>query len=114
MTHLNSLLLELERTDRALTSVPFGDFTAFAAILDTRGTLLHNASQAIDTLKEAAPEYRIALVRSQEAASQALRQLILARHMLATEFSHLKQDQRLGDALRSQSDTPAPRVSLQG
>ncbi len=112
MTHSDPLFEQLEQADRELLAAGFGDFPALEATLARRAAAIQQAVETMDALRPAAGHHA-ALVRSREAGAQAMRQLILAKHLLSTELALLRQEQRLWDSLAGQSASPA-RVDCRG
>ncbi|MCC6340899.1 MAG: hypothetical protein IT166_01805 [Bryobacterales bacterium] len=110
MTHFFE---QLEQADRELLAAGFGDFPALEATLARRAAAIQQAMEDMDALRRPAAGHHAALVRSREAGAQAMRQLILAKHLLSTELALLRQEQRLWDSLAGQSASPA-RVDCRG
>ena len=108
MDDLSNILDDLRQVDSALSATELGDFAALEATLEKRACLVRRAAAALDALRPVTPEQYAALRRSHETGSAALRQLILAQHMLATELSQLKQEQRLWDTMSAQLGGSAP------
>lgn len=104
---------QLEQVDRELLAAGLGDFPALEATLAKRAAVIQQAAEAMDALRQPAAEHHAAFVRSREAGAQAMRQLILAKHLLSTELALLRQEQRLWDSLAGQSHSPA-RVDCRG
>lgn len=112
---LNEILKQLEVVDTALVTADPGDLPRITAVLEKRNHLIGRATAAIDALRQPAPEQQIALRRSREAGVTAMRQLILAKHLLSSEIASLKQEQRLWDTISGQVDGAAtPRVDIKG
>lgn len=115
MPELKEILEELETVDADLAKADAGDLERLAAVLQKRNRLIGAATAAIDALRQPTVEQQIALRRSREAGVAAMRQLILAKHMLSTEIASLKQEQRLWDTVSAQVASPAPpRVDWEG
>ncbi len=115
MPELNDILKELETVDADLAKTGNGDFARFSAVLEKRNRLIGQATAAIDALRQPTAEQQIALRRSREAGVAAMRQLILAKHLLSTEIASLKQEQRLWDTVSAQvSGAPQQRVDVKG
>ena len=115
MAELNEILQELETVDRDLAKADAGDLGRLAAVLQTRNRLIGEATAAIDALRQPTVEQQIALRRSREAGVAAMRQLILAKHLLSTEIASLKQEQRLWDTVSAQVGPAVPlRVDVEG
>ena len=104
---------QLEQVDRELLAAGLGDFPTIEAMLAKRAAVIQQATQAMDALRQPTAEHHAALVRSREAGAQAMRQLILAKHLLSTELSLIRQEQRLWDSLAGQSHSPS-RVDCRG
>ena len=115
MPQLNQILAELESVDLDLAKAGASDLTRLAGILRTRNRLIGEATAAIDALRQPTVEQQTALRRSREAGIGAMRQLILAKHLLSTEIASLKQEQRLWDTVSAQvGHTAPPRVDIKG
>lgn len=115
MPELTEILQELETVDADLAKADAGDLGRIAAALERRNRLIGQATSAIDALRQPTVEQQIALRRSREAGVTAMRQLILAKHMLSTEIASLKQEQRLWDTVSAQVGHSAPpRVNVEG
>lgn len=115
MPELKEILEELETVDTDLAKADAGDLERLATVLLKRNRLIGAATAAIDALRQPTAEQQIALRRSREAGVAAMRQLILAKHMLSTEIASLKQEQRLWDTVSAQVGPPAsPRVDWEG
>ncbi|MCC6392560.1 MAG: hypothetical protein IT167_18310 [Bryobacterales bacterium] len=106
-------LEQLEQADRELLAAGLGDFPVLEAALARRAAAIQQAAETMDALRQPTAEHHAALVRSHEAGAQAMRQLILAKHLLSTELALLRQEQRLWDSLAGQSHSPA-RVDCRG
>lgn len=115
MPELTEILQELETVDADLAKADAGDLGRIASVLQQRNRLIGQATSAIDALRQPTVEQQIALRRSREAGVTAMRQLILAKHMLSTEIASLKQEQRLWDTVSAQVGHSAPpRVNVEG
>ena len=115
MAELNDILRELEGVDADLVKTDASDLEKIAAVLQRRNRLIGEATAAIDALRQPTAEQQIALRRSREAGVTAMRQLILAKHLLSTEIGLLKQEQRLWDTVSAQVGKEGRgRVDLEG
>lgn len=115
MAELNDILRELEGVDADLVKTDTGDLEKIAAVLQRRNRLIGEATAAIDALRQPTAEQQIALRRSREAGVTAMRQLILAKHLLSTEIGLLKQEQRLWDTMSAQmGKEERGRVDVEG
>ncbi|MBL8178544.1 MAG: hypothetical protein JNK48_27980 [Bryobacterales bacterium] len=115
MQNLNEILQELETVDADLAIADAWDLGRIAAVLERRNRLIGEATAAIDALRQPTAEQQIALRRSREAGVSAMRQLILAKHLLSSEIASLKQEQRLWDTVSAQVRPSAPpRVDWEG
>ena len=102
MTELNTILRELEDVDADLVKADVGDLEKLALVLQKRNRVIGEATAAMNALREPSAEQQIALRRSREAGMTAMRQLILAKHLLSTEIASLKQEQRMWDTVSAQ------------
>lgn len=115
MPELNEILQELETVDADLAKADAGDLERLAAVLQKRNRLIGEATAAIDALRQPTAAQQLALRRSREAGVTAMRQLILAKHLLSTEIASLKQEQRLWDTVSAQvGHSGPPRVDVEG
>lgn len=103
---LDGQLSELAALDRTLKQTALGDVEALSKHVERRTALVQAAAAEIARLRQAGSvppvSTRAALERSMSDGMQSIRQIILAKHMLATELGRLKQEQRLLDALADQ------------
>jgi hypothetical protein len=99
---LNDIMRELESVDTDLVKTDVGDLEKLALVLEKRNRLIGVATAAMDALRQPNVEQQIALRRSREAGVTAMRQLILAKHLLSTEIASLKQEQRMWDTVSVQ------------
>lgn len=105
MEHLHP---QLEAIDRELCQTPAGDLDALQRIIEKRAAVIQQTVALLDHLRaEDRDEFRSALRQSLHAGQNGLRQLILAKHMLATELGELKREQRLAANLASQGESPS-------
>ena len=102
MPELSDILRELEGVDADLVRTDAGDTERLALVLEKRNSLIGVATAAMDALRHPTLEQQVALRRSREAGVTAMRQLILAKHLLSTEIGLLKQEQRLWDTVAAQ------------
>lgn len=115
MPELNDILHQLETVDADLAKSNLGDLDSVAAVLEMRSRLIGQATAAIDALRQPTPAQEIALRRSRESGVTAMRQLILAKHLLSTEIASLKQEQRLWDTVSAQVKAPPrPLLDVEG
>lgn len=102
-TQLTSHLAELGALDRALKQTALGDLPELTERIERRTAVVHAAAAEITRLRQAGsappPSVRAALEQSSRDGMQTIRQIILAKHLLATELGRLKQEQRLLEAL---------------
>jgi len=114
LPELNDILKLLDAVDGDLAKAGAGDLDHVAGVLGKRNALIGQAIAAIDALRQPTPEQHIALRRSREAGVTAMRQLIMAKHLLSTEIASLKQEQRLWDTVSAQVKAePNPRVDFE-
>ncbi len=113
---LQQTLAQLSELDHALKQTATGDFDALAGRLERRAGLVRAAAAEITRLRDAAQPppsgAREALEKSSQAGMHAMRQIILAKHMLSTELGRLKQEQRLLEALSSAEPATGGRLEI--
>ncbi len=114
--NLEEALVQLARLDAAIRNLDTGDTGRLSVHLAERAELVQAAASEIARLRGEAQAIpagtREALERSSSAGMHGMRQLILAKHMLATELGKLKQEQRLFDALTYGEAPVRPRLEI--
>ncbi len=118
MESLSMMVEDLAAADNDLSLAATGDFVELQALLTRRGVLLEAIARRLEQHGQGtdpvAPRQREALEASSLAGARALRQLIVAKHMLASELNQLRQMERLTDAICAGSSHARGRLDIQG
>jgi hypothetical protein len=112
MDDLSRMLEELAAADKLLARNVSADFADLEALLSRRGALLEAIARHSASLPR--EHVRDALHTSYQAGTRALRHLIVTKHMLATELNHLRQIERLTDALSMESSRSPGALDIHG
>lgn len=108
----------LEATDAEMNGAEMGDLARLQASIERRAELIQSAVAEMEQLRRAGAavpeESRLAMERSVNAGMRTMRQIILAKHMLATELGRLKQEQQLLDSLSTDEQRTGVRFELRG
>lgn len=108
---LQNLFEELELLDTQMRA-SLTDPTHMENLLARRSRLICDVAAMVHALRPPTPADEAALLRSQRAGAESLRQLLLARHLLANELAHVQQTARLVDEIGRQSAPPQDRIIL--
>ncbi len=118
MNGMPELIKAIEQTDDALNSASLDDPDALFGCLNQRSKLILQATETIDDLRKRGhlvpPEAGAALKRSYERGDNTLRQLILAKHQIASQLTQLKQEQLLLNDLTVQPETQSRICDVMG
>jgi hypothetical protein len=108
----------LETADAEMNGAEMGDLARLEASIGRRAGLIQSAVAEMEQLRRSgAPvpgESLLAMERSVNAGMRTMRQIILAKHMLATELGRLKQERQLLDSLSAAEPRTGVRVELRG
>lgn len=115
---LTKTLDELTELDSTMRLLEIGDCGRLAASLERRNQLVQTAAAEIARLRGSGTpvpaDTQRRLQASADAGMHTMRQVILAKHMLATELGRLKQEQRLFEALSGGQEQVGQCVELRG
>lgn len=112
MSSIQTMFDQLESLDAVLATTSVTDDTTFEALLERRSQMISRIAAVFTARRQAIPAEQTALQQSYQAGAAALRQLLMARHLLASELSHLKQTQQLCDSVAAQAPPRKTKLSL--
>lgn len=112
MSPIQTMFDQLESLDAVLATTSVADTTTFEALLHQRSHMISEIAALFTAQRPADPAAQTALRQSHQAGAAALRQLLMARHLLATEMSQLKQSQQLCDSVAAQGPPRKTKLSL--
>lgn len=113
---MKRVLEQLAASDAEMNAAEMGDLARLEASIGRRAGLIQSAVDQMERLRRSgepvAVETRQGLEQSARAGMQTIRQIILAKHMLATELARLKQEQQLLGALAGEESRTGMRFEL--
>lgn len=108
----------LQAADAEMNSIHTGDLDRLQASIERRALLIQNAVGEMEQMRRAGlpvpAEARQALEQSMKSGMHSMRQIILAKHMLATELGRLKQERQLLGALTGEQHRVGAGLQLRG